>query len=83
MQSTKDGPLSSSTGLLTQGVPGVPQDPFAPPPGPHAHSPDSLKPTENPLGTLDFGLRCGRYDIAWRRASRIYLWLWLALLALL
>jgi hypothetical protein len=44
-------------GLLTQGVPGVPQDPFAPPPGPRVPSPDSLKRTENPPGIPDFGLR--------------------------
>ena len=37
-------------GLLTQGVPGVPLDPFAPSPG-------SLKRAENPAGTPDFGLR--------------------------
>ena len=32
-------------GLITQGVPGVPQDPLAPPSGPPGHSPDPLKPT--------------------------------------
>ena len=42
------------TGLLTQGVP---QDPLAPPSGPHAPSPDSLKPIVNPRGTPDFGFR--------------------------
>ena len=38
-------------GLITQGVPGVPQDPLAPPSGPRAPSPDSLKRTENPPRT--------------------------------
>jgi hypothetical protein len=39
----------SGTGLLTQArVSGVPQDPFASPPGPRAPSPDSLKRTGNP-----------------------------------
>jgi hypothetical protein len=37
--------------LITQGVPGVPQDPLAPPSGPRSPSPDSLKRTENPPGT--------------------------------
>ena len=41
----------SRSGLLTQGVPGVPQDPLAPPSGPRAPSPDSRKRTENPSGT--------------------------------
>ena len=40
------------TGLLTQGLPGVPQDPLAPPSGPRPPSPDSLKCPENPPGTL-------------------------------
>ena len=44
-------------GLITQGVPGVPQDPLAPPSGPRAPSLDSLKRTENPPGTPDFGCR--------------------------
>ena len=39
------------SGLPTQRVPGVPQDPFAPPSGPRAPSLDSLKRTENPPGT--------------------------------
>jgi hypothetical protein len=43
--------LQSFAGLLTQGVPGVPQDPLAPPSGPQAPSPDVLKCTENSLGT--------------------------------
>jgi hypothetical protein len=42
---------ASVAGLLTQGVPGVPQDPFAPPSGPQEPSPDSQKRTENPPGT--------------------------------
>ena len=43
--------LGQQPGLLTQGVPGVPQDPLTPPSGPRAPSPDSLKRTENPPGT--------------------------------
>ena len=45
------GCMMSCSGLLTQGVPGVPQDPLPPPSGPRAPSPDSLKRTENPPGT--------------------------------
>jgi hypothetical protein len=44
-------PCTRAPGLLTQEVPGVPQDPFAPPSGPQAPSPDVLKCTENSLGT--------------------------------
>jgi hypothetical protein len=45
-------PFRELAGLLTQGVPGVPGDPLAPPSGPWASSRDSLNPTGNPPGTL-------------------------------
>jgi hypothetical protein len=39
------------TGLLTQVVPGVTQDPFAPPKGPLGGTSEPLEPTRNPHGT--------------------------------
>ena len=44
-------PCTRAPGLLTQEVPGVPHDPFAPSSGPRAPSPDVLKCTENSPGT--------------------------------
>ena len=44
-------PCTRAPGLLTHGVPRVPPDPFAPPAGPRAPSPDALQRTENPPGT--------------------------------
>jgi ankyrin repeat protein len=53
MDGADEGGLTAEhvAGLLTQGVPGVPWDPFAPPSGPRAPSPDSLQRTEIPPGT--------------------------------
>ena len=52
-------------GLLTQRVPRVPQA------RPQAPSPDSLKCTENPHGTPDFGLRDLWLSASYRRRYKV------------
>ena len=49
--------LALRPGLLTRGLPGVPQDPFAPPSGPRAPSPDAVNALKTLPGPPDFGLR--------------------------
>ena len=51
MMAAAKGSLGATAGLLARRVAGVPQDPFAPPSGSRAPSPDSLKCTEHHPGT--------------------------------